>query len=75
MTRYRNRGGDSNVSSYEIGKDYIDVVFNGGAAYRYSLALVGASNLQAMIKLAEAGEGLNSFINRNVKKLYEARLQ
>ncbi|MEX5563243.1 hypothetical protein SM764_07460 [Pseudophaeobacter sp. 1A16562] len=74
MTRYANRGGYSNVFSYEIGKDYIDVVFNGGAAYRYSLASVGASNLQTMIELAQAGEGLNSFINRNVKKLYEARL-
>lgn len=75
MHRYFNRGGDSNVFSFEIGQDYIDVAFNGGAAYRYSLASVGASNLQTMIQLAQAGEGLNSFINRNVRSRYEVRLR
>jgi hypothetical protein len=37
MERYRNIGGDSGVSAYEIGTDYIRVKFSGtGRTYTYS---------------------------------------
>jgi len=37
MERYRNAGGDSGVSAYEIGPDYIRVKFSGTShTYTYS---------------------------------------
>ncbi|GAA6190345.1 hypothetical protein NBRC116597_02640 [Phaeobacter sp. NW0010-22] len=75
MPRYRDVDHDSNVFAYEVGQNFIDVEFKGGATYRYSLASVGAEALQTMIALAEAGEGLNSFINRRVRKSFETRLR
>lgn len=75
MPRYRDVDDDSGVYAYEIGDNYIDVEFKGGATYRYSCRSIGAANLQTMMRLAQAGEGLNSFIQRRVKKGYEARLR
>ncbi len=75
MAKYRDIDRDSGVSAYEIETDYIDVAFKGGATYRYSRRSVGADNLEAMKKLAQAGEGLNSFIQRRVKDLYESRVR
>ncbi|WP_319567948.1 hypothetical protein [Cohaesibacter marisflavi] len=75
MTPYEDSDHDSGVAAYEIGSSYIDVQFKSGAAYRYSSRSVGAANLNQMIQLARAGEGLNSFINRVVPNSYEARLR
>ncbi len=75
MTPYRDIDHDSGVAAFDIGPSYIDVQFKSGAVYRYSSASVGANNLAHMIQLAEAGEGLNSFINRVVLKKYERRLR
>lgn len=30
MQQYKNLGGDSNISAFLIGKDYVEVQFNGG---------------------------------------------
>ena len=35
MYRYRNLNGNSNVIAYDIGDDYVDVMFSGGSVYRY----------------------------------------
>ena len=68
MKKYLNINGDSNVKCYEIGTDYIDVIFNGtDKKYRYSYNSAGKENVENMKKLAEIGNGLNSFININVK--------
>jgi hypothetical protein len=74
MTPYRDVDHDSNVAAFEIGASFIDVQFKGGATYRYTSHSVGSANLERMAHLARAGEGLNSFINREVKKRYAARL-
>lgn len=70
MEKYKNLDGDSGVQSYETGSDFIRVRFNDGATYLYTNASAGASNISQMKKLASRGEGLNSFINTNVKKGY-----
>ena len=73
MERYKNVGGDSGVTGYEIGSDYIRVQFSDGSVYLYTYASAGSNNIEQMKKLAIAGNGLNSFINRNVRKSYERK--
>ena len=75
MIPYADVDRDSNVASFEIRASYIDVQFKGGEIYRYTELSVGASNLDHMMHLARSGEGLNSFINRVVRKRYDSRLR
>jgi len=72
MERYRNSGGGSGVSAYEIGSDYILVKFSGTArTYRYSYRKAGQNHVENLKRLAQSGSGLNSYININVKNLYD----
>lgn len=72
MQRYLDIDGDSNVEAYDIGPDYIRVKFYGTPKiYQYSYQKAGRENIETMKGLARSGEGLNSFINRSVKKLYD----
>ena len=72
MNLYSNRNGDSGVSAYEIGTDFIRVQFNTGKIYSYSYnGGAGASNVEQMKILARRGAGLNSYINTNVKFKYD----
>jgi hypothetical protein len=72
---YENVGGNSGISAFQYGADYIRVKFSSGAIYRYTYRSAGASNIEQMKVLADSGAGLNSFINREVRQLYEAREQ
>lgn len=71
MEQYLNLGGNSNVKSYSIGQDYIDVVFGKGALYRYSYKSAGREKVEQMKRLARQGVGLNSYIMRCARKDYE----
>jgi len=75
MERYKNLGGDSGISAYEIGNDSITVQFSSGSVYLYTYQSAGRDNIEHMKKLAITGEGLNSFIMRNVRKAYAAKLR
>lgn len=70
MERYKNLGGNSNVLAYEIGQDSIAVQFGDGSVYLYTAQSAGALSIAEMHRLALAGQGLNSFIGRVVKKGY-----
>lgn len=70
MERYRNLGGNSGVAAFETGSDYIRVQFSDGSIYLYTCASAGANNIEQMKRLAVAGDGLNAFINKNIRKLY-----
>jgi len=72
MIRYNNLGGDSGVASYELGTDYIIVVFKGGKkTYRWSYSKAGQQHVETMKQLAESGHGLNSYIMKRVKNLFD----
>lgn len=72
MEKYRNSGGDSGVSAYEIGSDYIIVKFSGTArTYRYSYRKAGQKHVESLKQLAQSGSGLNSYINKHVRDLYD----
>lgn len=70
MERYKNLGGTSNIVAFEVAHDSITVQFGDGSIYLYTAASAGAANLAEMQRLATAGQGLNSFIGRVVKKGY-----
>jgi len=64
MEYYNNY--ESGVAGYEMGKDYITVVFKrGGVPYTYSYATAGANAVETMKGLAASQDGLNTFINKN----------
>jgi len=72
MERYGNAGGDSGVSAYEIGTDYIKIKFSGTSrTYTYSYRRAGSTHVEQMKQLARHGSGLNSYINRYAKHLYD----
>jgi hypothetical protein len=75
MPRYRDIDHDSGVISYEIGTDWIEVVFASGRTrhYLYTYRSAGIPAVEKMKKLAESGEGLNSFINRFSSRQYERK--
>lgn len=78
METYRNLSGESNVRRYQIGNNFIDVEFSesrsgGATTYKYTYASAGSSNVEHMKQLAQAGSGLNSFINKEVKDLYASK--
>lgn len=74
MTPYRDWDRDSGVRAYDIGSTHVDVAFKDGAVYHYTSLSAGQANIDRMILLARAGDGLNEFINRAVKKRYSERL-
>jgi hypothetical protein len=73
MQRYKNLGGDSNVAAYEYGSDFVRVQFQDGSVYLYTYSSAGSQNIERMKPLADAGHGLNSFINTNVRKSYKTK--
>lgn len=74
MTNYTNLNGNSGIRGYIIANDYIIVEFNDFSKYKYSYASAETTNIENMKQLATQGWGLNSFIMRNVRTSYEARL-
>jgi len=70
MEKYANSGGNSGVMGYEIGADFIRVEFTSGSIYLYTHDSAGRGNIIHMTDLAKNGQGLNSFINTNVRNAY-----
>ena len=72
MPMYKDIDGDSGVLSYEHGADWIVVEFERGRQryYKYTYESAGSIQVERMKVLADQGEGLNSYINRNVGKAY-----
>jgi hypothetical protein len=70
MEKYKNLDGDSGVASYEVGDTFVRVMFSDGAVYLYTNGSAGEQNINQMKMLAVNGDGLNAFINKNVRKKY-----
>ena len=71
MQRYADINNDSGVMGYEIRDTSIEVWFDGTArSYVYSYASAGRNNVESMKQLAISGDGLNAYINYNVKFKY-----
>ena len=73
MEFYKNVSRDSWVHSFEIGNERIVVTFSTGSTYKYTYT--SAIHVEKMKSLALKGEGLNSYINRNVKYNYSRKIR
>ena len=72
MKTYADLNNNSGVSSYEIEPTSIKVWFNRNVySYVYSYNSAGKYHVEHMKKLAIAGKGLNTYIDKNVKRDYE----
>lgn len=69
MKRYRSAD-SSGVAAYDYGPDWIVIRFQRGGTYRYDAHHPGAPHVIEMQRLADAGEGLNTYINRHVRDDY-----
>ena len=67
MTPYGN--GTSGITGYNIdpADNYMEIEFANGGIYTYMKRNVGEVNFAVMKALAIAGNGLNSYINKNVR--------
>jgi hypothetical protein len=74
MTPYADTDRDSGVEAFCYTEDSIVVKFKSGTSpyYKYTYASAGSSNVEHMKVLADSGDGLNSFINREVRKRYSS---
>jgi hypothetical protein len=74
MKRYRAGQVDSGVAAYEWGPGWIAIRFHHGGTYLYDATHPGAGQVLDMQRLADAGEGLNTYINQSVRDDYARRL-
>lgn len=74
MEIYRDIDGNSGVSAYEVGNDFIIVQFTKGGKYLYNYSITGSNHVQHMISLARTGNGLNGYINRYAKHSYARKI-
>ena len=75
MIPYSNLSGRSGIVAYSIGPGYIHVEFREGSShhYEYTESKLGFSKIQQMIRLAQSGMGLNSFIMKYARTGYSRR--
>ena len=65
MKAYKDINGDSGISAYDYGDDWINVRFKDGKTYEYQASKIGQAHITAMRTLADASDGLNSYIMRH----------
>jgi hypothetical protein len=68
--RYRNLKGDSGVTYYAIGPDFIAVQFQDPTVYIYDDSRPGHVHVEKMKALAVRGHGLGSYISQHVRKAF-----
>ncbi len=74
MKIYQDINNDSGIRGYDINDDSITVYFKSGGIYLYNYSVTGIHHVNHMINLAQKGNGLNSYINRNVRNRYARKL-
>jgi len=74
MRPYRNLSGNSGVSAYETGADFIKLRFAGGDTYLYDYRRPGRRDVERMKRLAAAGTGLSTYVAQRVRERYAAKL-
>ena len=70
MEQYKNLNGNSGVTCYETGADFIRVQFRNGRVYLYDYASAGEQHVERMKTLASAGRGLATYISQHVHEAY-----
>lgn len=73
MIPYKDIDHDSGVATYEPGNTYLIAKFKDGWSYEYTYSNAGASHVENMKRLAISGDGLNAYINKNLRKAYSRK--
>jgi hypothetical protein len=75
MKTYKDLNGNSGISAYEYGEDWMKVQFKHGGIYEYRSSGIGSEHLSEMKKLADSGDELNTYINTHpeVKHGYSSK--
>lgn len=73
MERYRDLSGNSGVDSFECGTDWIRVRFKSGGTYVYDRLTPGLHHIERMKALAQAGDGLATYITQHVRQNFARR--
>jgi hypothetical protein len=66
--------GSSGIAAYEIRDRSIVVEFKHGGRYVYDYDIPGRKEVEEMKVCALEGRGLTTYINRNVRRRYAAKL-
>ena len=73
MTPYKNLSEESGVKAYEILDEGIRVQFISDDTYYYSHEIPGKNHVDEMKRLAEKGQGLATYISKNVRKNFDRK--
>lgn len=73
MTPYANLAGDSGVEAYRPGARQLTVRFAGGVEYVYTYASAGRDHVENMKLLAQAGQGLATYISQYAHDAYASK--
>jgi len=73
--RYRNRGGESGITRYAIGNDFIAVQFRDDTVYVYDYERPGRDHVEQMKARARAGHGLGTYITEHVRHAFASTQQ
>jgi hypothetical protein len=68
MQRYKDLSGSSGVRAFEVLPHAIRIEFKDGGRYLYDHSVPGRAHVEAMKRLALAGQGLATYINRYVRE-------
>jgi hypothetical protein len=71
---YKNLVSNSGIRFYECGSTFIRVWFDDDRGYEYNETRPGREHVEGMKRLAEAGRGLATYINQNVRGNYARKL-
>ena len=71
--RYRNLCGDSGVTYYAIGPDFIAVQFQDPTVYVYDHTRPGRAHVEQMKTCADGGRGLGTYISQHVRKAFSRK--
>ncbi len=74
MQRYQNAG-NSGVQLFEAGSEFIILEFRDATRYLYNYIRPGRQHVHAMMKLAEKGIGLATYVNKHIRDNYFERLK
>ncbi len=74
MHPYQETSDESGIAAYRITSKSITIEFKHGGIYLYTYTYPGRTHVEAMKKLAQSDDGLNTYINQHVRDNYERKL-
>ena len=74
MQPYKNLSRNSGIRGYEIRGDSLVLYFKEGGGYVYDRHKPGAKHVAEMKRLALAGRGLATYLNKHVRENYARKL-